>query len=161
MREDTCMMVTCPHGRMSYYDNTEPNKCKYSPRLIACIHTVHLSRHLRGTFKYTFTTFEILREHAMSAKHWLEKDELKKHTIQSYLDSPAIMVFLPVTHYTFVIVKSLLFRCTNKILTKRIARLRKTNIYIMVIHQIFPQTPLQAPICLVKLWAGAGRWRLV
>ena len=24
-------------------------KCKYSPRLICCIHTVHLRRHLRGT----------------------------------------------------------------------------------------------------------------
>ena len=43
------MMFTCPHGRMSYNDNTEPPKCKYSPRLIGCIHTVHLRTHLRGT----------------------------------------------------------------------------------------------------------------
>ena len=33
---------------------------------------------------------------------------------------------------------------------------RVSYIYIMVIHQIFPQIPLQAPICLVKLWAGEG-----
>ena len=36
-------------------------------------------------------------------KHWLEKDELKKHTIQSYLDSPAIMVFLPVTLWHIIL----------------------------------------------------------
>ena len=68
-------------------------------------------------------------------------------------------VAVTLTH-VIVNVKRVHFLATQiKILTKRIARLHKTNIYIMVIHQIFPKTPLQAPICLVKLWAGAGRCR--
>ena len=52
--------------------------------------------------------------------------------------------------------KGSFFGYTNKILTNRIARLHKTNIYIMVIHQIFPKLPFKLQFVLLSCGRGRG-----
>ena len=131
-----------------------------------------------GLLKCTFPTFKILRRIckinrtlALIEQIKIERKRNTKflaientnngnyHSWISMVQHSWLFVMLSTNSCYCECEKGSFFGYTNKILTNRIARLHKTNIYIMVIHQIFPKTPLQAPICLVKLWAGAGRCR--
>ena len=147
LRGDTCMMVTCPHGRMSYNDNTEPPNVNTRLGWLAAF-IRFISGHIcGGLLKCTFPTFKILRRIckinrtlALIEQINIERKRNTKFLSIENTNNGNYYSWISIVQHSWLFVmlstncyceceKGSFFGNTNKILTNRIARLHKTNIY--------------------------------